>query len=318
VAATFVMLPPASASVQRWAEQLRARFADLEVVVCHDAAEGRTHLVRADAAYGTLPEEWDAPRLRWLQAPMAAPPFGYFTPQLAAHPVVVTNMRGIYNDHIATHVMAFLLAFARGLPRHAVNQRAHRYRPERVPVTHLADSRVLLIGAGGVGRQLARYLEPFGPEVVAVDAKETEPGPGLSVVHPAERLDDELPLADFVVMTVPHTPATEFMMGRARFALMKPSAYFVNIGRGMTVRLDDLVDALDAGELAGAGLDVLEQEPLPAEHRLWDMPNVLITPHVAIDGPYLDLRRFEVIAENCRRFLAGEPLMQVVDKQRWF
>ena len=112
MAVTIVMLPPASSAVRRWAEQLRARFADLDVVVCETAEEALERLPGADAAYGTLPEGWDAPRLRWLQAPMAAPPFGYFTPQLAAHPVTVTNMRGIYNDHIATHVMAFLLAFA--------------------------------------------------------------------------------------------------------------------------------------------------------------------------------------------------------------
>ena len=118
--------------------------------------------------------------------------------------------------------------------------------------------------------------------------------------------------------TVPHTPDTEAMMDRARFARMKATAVFVNIGRGMTVRLRDLVDALQAGELAGAGLDVFDEEPLPADHPLWDVPNVLITPHVAMNGPYIDERRYDVIAENCRRFLAGEELFQVVDKRRWF
>ena len=315
---TLVMLPPVNAAARRWAEQLRATFDELSVVVCDDTDSALDALRHADAAYGTLPAGWDAPRLRWLQAPMAAPPLGYFSPELAAHPVTVTNMRGIYNDHIATHVMAFVLAFVRGLPRHGANQQAHRYRPERVPVVHLARSRVLLVGAGGVGRQVARYLEPFGADVVAVDARETEPGPGLRLIRPAEALDEELPLADFVLVSVPHTPQTEGMFDRARFARMKPTAYFVNIGRGMTVRLDDLVAALRAGELAGAGLDVLEQEPLPADHPLWDLPEVLLTPHVAIDGPYLDDRRYEVVAENCRRFLAGEPLFQVVDKLRWF
>ena len=107
-------------------------------------------------------------------------------------------------------------------------------------------------------------------------------------------------------------------MDRARLARMKPTAVLINIGRGMTVRLDDLVAALDAGELAGAGLDVLEQEPLPAWHPLWDMANVMITPHVTIQGPYVNERRYEVLAENCRRFLAGEDLFQVVDKRRRF
>jgi phosphoglycerate dehydrogenase-like enzyme len=317
-ASTLVMLPPATGAVQRWAARLRESFPDLAVVVCEDVAAAHRALGTADAAYGTLPSGWDAPRLRWLQAPMAAPPVGYFSPELIAHPVTVTNMRGIYNDHIATHVMALVLSFVRGLPRHARNQRDHRYRPERVPVVHLAEARVLLVGAGGVGRQVARYLEPFGPDVVAVDARERDPSPGLRLVRPAEALDEELPSADIVIVSVPHTPETEGLFDRARFALMKPSAHFVNIGRGMTVRLDDLVAALEAGELAGAGLDVLEQEPLPPDHPLWDLPGVVITPHVAIDGPYLDDRRYEVIAENCRRFLADEPLFQVVDKRRWF
>jgi phosphoglycerate dehydrogenase-like enzyme len=107
-------------------------------------------------------------------------------------------------------------------------------------------------------------------------------------------------------------------MHRARFQRMKRTAFFVNIGRGMTTRLDDLVAALRAGEIAGAALDVFEQEPLPAEHPLWTLPNVLITPHTAGHGPYLDERRFEILLDNSRRFLAGQPLRNVVDKAGWF
>lgn len=304
-----------------WAARLREDHgpAGLEVVVVDDDRSALAALEGADAAYGTLPAGWEAPGLRWLQAPMAAPPFGYFTPELAAHPVVVTNMRGIYNDHIATHVMAFVLAFARGLPTHAANQQRHEWRPRPVPTLHLGDATVLLIGAGGVGRQVARYLEPFGPRVVAVDAKPGElAGEAIAEAFEPEALDEQLARADVVVLTVPHTPETEGMMDRARFQRMKPSAFFVNIGRGMTVRLDDLTEALTAGELAGAGLDVFDREPLPSDHPIWDLPNVLVTPHSAMVGPYLDERRYELVSGNCRRFLAGEPLIQVVDKARGF
>ena len=107
-------------------------------------------------------------------------------------------------------------------------------------------------------------------------------------------------------------------MDRARFRRMKRSAFFINIGRGMTTRLDDLVAALRAGEIAGAGLDVFEQEPLPAGHPLWTMPGVLITPHTAGFGPFLDERRFEILLENCRRFVAGQSLRNLVDKSTWF
>lgn len=121
-----------------------------------------------------------------------------------------------------------------------------------------------------------------------------------------------------MIMTVPHTPETEGMMNAERFRRMKSSAVLINIGRGMTVKLDDLVAALETGELAGAGLDVFETEPLPAEHPLWTMPGVLLTPHVADSGPYLDERRFGIVLENCRRFAAGETLLNVVDKDKWY
>ncbi len=121
-----------------------------------------------------------------------------------------------------------------------------------------------------------------------------------------------------MVLTVPHTPATEGLMHRARFQRMRPTAFFINIGRGRTTRLNDLVEALRAGEIAGAGLDVFEQEPLPPDHPLWTLPNMLITPHVAGYGPYLDERRYQIIAANCRAFAAGRPLRNVVDKQAWF
>ena len=137
-------------------------------------------------------------------------------------------------------------------------------------------------------------------------------------MHGPAELDALLPRADFVIMTVPHTPATEGLMDRARLRRMKRTAFLINIGRGMTVRLDDLVAALQAGEIAGAGLDVFEIEPLPAGHPLWTAPNVLITPHTAGYGPYLDDRRLDILLDNCRRFASGEPLRNVVDKASWF
>lgn len=318
--AKFVLMAQPSAPaiphpevLERWAAELRAEFEGLEVVIAATEEEILEQLNDADAAYGVLPQGWHAPRLRWLQAPMANPPLGYFTPELAAHTVVVTNMRGVYNDHIATHVMAFLLAFARGLPHYAHDQRNREYRGGLAPVLHLADSTVLFIGAGGVAHQAARYLQPWAPRVVAVDARpEITGGGAIDTVFGADELEAQLALADVVVMTVPHTAESEGMLGRAQFALMKPTAVFINIGRGMTVVLNDLIDALEAGELAGAGLDVFDQEPLPPDHRVWTLPNVLITPHVAMVGPDIDQRRFELVAGNCRRLLAGEPLQYVV------
>ena len=121
-----------------------------------------------------------------------------------------------------------------------------------------------------------------------------------------------------MILTVPHTPATEGFFNATKFRLMKPGGFFINIGRGMTTKLDDLVAALRAGEIAGAALDVYEQEPLPADHPLWGLPNVLLTPHTAGYGPHLNERRFQIIQDNCRAFANGQALRNVVDKANWF
>jgi phosphoglycerate dehydrogenase-like enzyme len=261
-----------------------------------------------------------ATRLRWLQAPQAAPPAGYYYPELVQHPVVVTNFREIYNDHIGAHIMAFVLAFARDLHRYLPQQARREWNPAPLDtgVVHLPEATALIVGVGGIGAEAARLASAFGMKVLGVDARRQDRPPGVAELHPPAALDALLPRADFVILTVPHTPATEGFMNRARFQKMKRTAFFINIGRGKTTRLDDLVAALRAGDLAGAGLDVFEQEPLPADHPLWTMPGVLITPHTAGFGPYLDERRFEILLDNCRRFTAGQPLRNVVDKSAWF
>jgi phosphoglycerate dehydrogenase-like enzyme len=316
------MLPPPSATTRAWAARLAAAVPALEVVVAETEAEAARALDRAEAAFGTLPPALVrvAGKLRWLQAPQAAPPAGYYTPELIAHPVVVTNFREIYNDHIAAHIMAFVLAFARGLHHYLPRQLRREWRPEPLDtgVVHLPEATALIVGVGGIGAETARLAAAFGMHVTGVDARRRDAPPGVRKLDGPDALDSLLPHADFVILTVPHTPATEGFMHRARFQRMKRTAFFINIGRGMTTRLDDLVAALGAGEIAGAALDVFEQEPLPADHPLWALPNVLITPHTAGHGPYLDARRLEILLDNARRFVAGQPLRNVVDKTAWF
>ena len=319
---TLLMLPPQNPTTRQWAKRLAAAVPALKVVVAEDAAEAARMIGDADAAYGTLPRELTAhaARLRWLQAPQAAPPAGYYYPELIAHPVQITNFREIYNDHIGAHVMAFVLAFARGMHVYLPQQQRREWKklPPDSGVVHLPEATALVVGVGGIGSEVARLASAFGMRVIGIDERRPSPPPGVTELHRAAALDELLPRADFVILTVPHTPETEGFMNRARFRRMKRSAFFINIGRGMTTRLDDLAAALKAGEIAGAGLDVFEREPLPADHPLWTTPGVLITPHTAGYGPYLDERRFEVMADNCRRFLAGQELRNVVDKSRWF
>jgi len=316
------MLPPQTPTTRQWAKRLAAAVSELAVVVAEDAAEAAAKIGDADAAYGTLPRDLvpRAGRLRWLQAPQAAPPAGWYYPELIEHPMVVTNFREIYNDHIGAHIMAFVLAFARGLHYYLPRQLQREWRrdPLDTGVIHLPEATALIVGVGGIGAEAARLCAAFGMRVIGVDARREGAPAGVAEMHGPEALDSLLPRADFVILTVPHTPETEGFMHRARFRRMKRGAFFINIGRGMTTRLDDLVAALRAGEIAGAGLDVFEQEPLPADHPLWTLPGVLITPHTAGFGPYLDDRRCDILVDNGRRFVAGQPLRNVVDKARWF
>ncbi len=319
----FVMLPPQSDTFRAWAAKLTAEVPEARVVVAEDQAAAEREIVDADGAFGWMPADLlsRAKKLRWLQCPQIAPAAGYYHPALIEHAVKVTNFREIFNDHISAHIMAFVLAFARGLHVFIPQQARREWKKsgqEAGDVVHLPEATALIVGLGGIGAETAKMLVPFGVTVLATDARRTSAPEGVAELHKPEALDSLLPRADFVILTVPHTPATEGFFNRARFQKMKKSAFFINIGRGMTTRLDDLVAALNAKEIAGAALDVFEIEPLPPEHPLWTMPNVLLTPHMAGHGPYLNDRRYDIIAENCRRFAAGKELMNGVDKAGWF
>jgi phosphoglycerate dehydrogenase-like enzyme len=319
---TFLMLPPQTDLTRAWARRLSDSVPGMKLVLAEDAETAAAAIVTADAAFGTLPAALlaKAQWLRWLQAPQAAPPAGYYHPELIAHPLIVTNFREIFNDHISAHILAFVLAFARGLHVFIPQQLRREWKKPLADqgVVSLPGATALIVGLGGIGGETARLLAAFGMRVLAVDARRTDKPEPVAELHPPEALDRLLPQADFVILTVPHTPATEGFFDSARFGLMKSTAFFINIGRGMTTKLDDLVGALTDGKIAGAALDVYEQEPLPANHRLWGMPNVLLTPHMAGYGPHLNERRFQIIEDNCRAFANGEPLRNIVDKRNWF
>jgi len=319
----FVMLPPQSETTRDWGRRLAETVPEARVVIAEDAATAAREIVDAEAAFGWLGADLlvKAQKLRWLQAPQAAPAAGYYYPELIAHPLAVTNFREIFNDHISAHILAFVLAFARGLHVFIPQQLRREWKKgatESGDVLHLPEATALIVGVGGIGAETARLLAAFGVTVLATDARRTTAPEGVAELHRPEDLDSLLPRADFVILTVPHTPATEGFFNRAGFQKMKQTAFFINIGRGMTTKLDDLVAALNAGEIAGAALDVYEQEPLPADHPLWTMPNVLLTPHMAGHGPYLNDRRFQIMVDNCRAFAAGRALRNPVDKGSWF
>jgi len=318
---TLVFVPGPQADPRDWPARLE-RDAPGWTALVPAPEEVPAALATADAAFGTLTPQLlaAAGRLRWLQAPAANPPAGYFFPELAEHPVQVTNVAGIYDDHIGTHVLACVLALARRLDVYAAQQARHEWRRSggEADVLHLPEATALVVGVGGIGARVAQLCAAFGMRVLGVDARRTEAPPGVAELRGPEALDELLGRADVVVNAVPHTPATVGLFDADRFAAMRPGALYVTVGRGATTSLDALVAVLEAGRLGGAALDVAETEPLPPEHPLWDAPRVLITPHVAAVGPHLDERRYTVLLDNARRFAAGEPLRNAVDKDAWF
>jgi phosphoglycerate dehydrogenase-like enzyme len=298
--------------------RIQAAFPELDIRCPRSEGEALAYVVDADVLYGRITPAllMTAQRLKWVQADCIGME-RYLFPELADSPVVLTNVRGVFSDHIANHVWAYILAFARDLPRYIRQQATHDWRPGGHTV-FLPECTVGIVGLGGIGQETASRAPAFGCRVIAVDPRITEPPAPVEAVWPPDRLHDLLRASDFVVICAPHTPGTEKMFGAAEFEAMKPTAFLINIGRGVIVDLNALTGALRERKIAGAGLDVYEVEPLPAGHPLWDMDNVVLTPHVAGHGPYVQERRIQVFIENMKRYLKGEEMLTVVDKSQWF
>jgi phosphoglycerate dehydrogenase-like enzyme len=319
---------------------LRSEAATAEWVNAPDAESAVAAMPGADAFLGKITPEAlaRADRLRWVQA-FTASLEHYLFPALIEHPCTVTNMRGLFGDVIADQVMGYILCFARNLHTYIRRQVEHRYEPlggESARVSNATGPGVVnamdratiylpraslgVIGYGAIGAEIARRALAFGMTVRAVDRhpERKEPVSGIASIEGMDRLDALLAASDFAVIAAPQTPETIGLFNASRLAHLRPTSYLINIGRGAIVVLDDLVAALRAGRLAGAALDVFEVEPLPADHPLWDFPNVIITPHTAGYSPVIATRHLATLVENVRRFARGEPLTNVVNKALWY
>ena len=291
---------------------------DVDVVVPESDDEAVAAIGDADCFYGRItPALLQAGRnLRWIQATSAGLD-NYFFSELRSSDVVMTNLRGIYSDVIADHVFAFVLMFARGMHVYHAHRLEGRWQ-KGAPVIHLGGTTVGVIGLGGIGLEVCKRAHAFDMRVVGVDPAPKDEPDYVEKIYDPSGLEDMLKTSDFVVICVPHTGETEYMMDERAIFQMKRGAVLVNIGRGKVVDLSSLADALEAQHLQGAALDVFEEEPLPADHRLWSMEQCLITPHVAGTSPQIQSRRESVIIENVRRFCSGDPLLNVVDKPKGY
>lgn len=278
-----------------------------------DALSGADALFVYDFLSTAVPGSWHAAdRLRWLHIASAGVDPVLF-PGLQESDVVLTNSRGVFDGAIAEYVLGVVLAFAKDFVRSWDLQREKRWKHRESE--RISGRRVLVVGTGPIGRSIARMLRAAGMSVAGVGRRPREDDPDFGDVHSSSDLARHLPEADYVVAVAPLTEQTKGMFDAEAFAAMKPGARFINVGRGELVVTSDLVGALRDGPLGGAALDVFDTEPLPPESPLWTMENVLISPHMS--GDFVGWRNtlVEVFADNFRRWRAGEPLRNVVDKQ---
>jgi phosphoglycerate dehydrogenase-like enzyme len=257
-------------------------------------------------------------RLRWVQSTWAGAGEQYAEAELTPDEldrVALTTSAGVYATPLAEFALLGLLAFAKDLPRLLRSQAERRW--DRFVMAELRDWTVLVLGVGGIGEEVARLASAFGAHTIGV--KRT-PGkvPHVDEVHSTDRLRELLPRADGLVVTLPLTAATRGLLDGEALSLLPSHAVLVNVGRGAVVDEEALVEALRAGRLAGAALDVFAVEPLPAESPLWGLPNVLIAPHAAGQSVHDDERLVELFCDNLRRYLRGEPLRNRVDPEHYY
>jgi len=305
-------------------KELSATAPNVRIVAARGPALAK-EIADADAMVGVslTPELLkQARQLKWLHISSAGvEPHGGQTglfPELVESGVVVTNAKNVYGPQIADHAFAFLLALTRKLNVTIPRQNLEEWPPGRGGMFELDGKIAVVIGVGGIGSQIAQRAHGFGMKVIGVDIRDIPASTVIQRVVPPDMLDSVLPEADVVFVAVPHTRKSEGMMGARQFELMKKGSYFIAMSRGKIFDHQGLVKALDSNRLAGAGLDATDPEPLPKGHPLWKFPNVVITPHTSGGSDNLQARLNYIVKENIRRFGAGLPLLNVVDKKEGF
>ena len=308
------------------AERLRREFPQLDVVHLKDYAGVDEQILDAEVVIGwsLRPEQVkSAKQLRWVHSTAAAVHQLIF-PELVESDIVLTNARDVHGPVVAEHVMALIYALAKRIPQAVRLQEKHVWgqnamwesqpRPREI-----AGATVGLVGLGSIGRAVAKHASALGMRVIASREHPGKPVPeGLAQVFSPAQLDALLGQSDYVVLAAPVTPNTHHLMDAARLSAMKPDGYLINVGRGSLVDHAALAAALRNRRIGGAALDVFDKEPLAADSPLWDLENLLITPHTAGLTEKLWERNYALIAENLRRYLAHQPLLSIVDKNKGY
>ena len=307
-------------------ERLRKDFPQLEVVHLgsYDGVEDHLQDAEVVIAWSLRPEQFKAARkLRWIHSPAAAVHQLIF-PELVNSDVILTNSSQVHGPVVAEHVIALLFALAKRLPDAVRLQQKHTWGQDsmwrgRPRPRELAGATLGLVGIGSIGREVAKHASALGMHVVATREHPEKGSPeNVEKIFSSSQIDALLSQSDYVVLAAPLTSATRSLMNAARLAKMKADACLINVSRGPLVDQAALAKALGEKKIGGAALDVFDQEPLPSDSQLWDLENLLITPHTAAMTEKLWERHYKLIAENLRRYLAHKPLQAIVDKQKGY
>lgn len=299
-------------------EEEQAEFEAIAPEAVHVYA-GRRAVTPEQLAAATIILGWPRPQdmkqavnLKWFQS-MWAGVDKYVAPGVLPEGTILTSSSGSNRLSVAEHLLACMMALCRRLPTYRDSQRLHRWEDEGVMKTIFGGT-VLVVGAGNIGATFAKMCQNLGAHTFGLKRTVQGPVEGFDQVAPMEALDELLPQADVVALTLPHSPETVRLMNERRIGLMKEDAILLSSGRGSVLDQEALIRAMQGGKLWGAALDVMEPEPLPADSPLWDIPNLLLTPHVA-GGIRLEITRktcIQMAQENLKRYLAGEPLQNRV------
>jgi phosphoglycerate dehydrogenase-like enzyme len=255
-----------------------------------------------------------APNIKWVHA-LSAGVEKLLLPEIQTSSTILTNSKGIHGIPVSEHVFAMMLSFTRGLNLYIRQQCQHKWK--RVHTDEIHEKTIAIVGLGSIGREIAKKAKCLGMEVVATKREMTAEIFVDRLFRP-DQLEEMLAIADFVVLSLPLIEETKGFFGLKQFEAMKRSAYLINIARGGVIKENDLIQALEQGLIKGAGLDVFEEEPLPETSPLWDMTNVIITPHMAALSPYYLDRAIKLFVDNLARYVQGREMINVVDKTKGY
>src|ERR1035437_4171997 len=308
-----------------FAERLRKDFPNIAISHLSDYSRLNEEIVDADVlmAWSIRPEQIAAAKkLRWIHSPAAAVNQLMF-PELVNSEIVLTNAREVHGPVVAEHVIALIFALAKKIPDSVRLQEKHVWGQQilwdELPrIREIAGATVGMVGLGSIGRPVVKSAKALGMRVIAVREHPEKGREGADAVFGEAQIDEVFRQADYIVLAAPVTASTKALVSAGRLALMKPDACLINVGRGPLIDEPALATALREKRIGGAALDVFPKEPLAADSPLWDVPNLLITPHTAALTDKLWERQYALFSENLRRYLKGEALLTVVDKRKGY